>query len=672
MRLTDKTASENSGSKENDYFSYFVDQFDDIRVLRYRIPGFEALSVKQKKFIYYLGQAALSGRDILWDQNFKYNLTIRKTIEAIINSYKGDRSGMEFSSFMVYAKKVFFSNGIHHHYSSDKFEPIFTEDYFSQLVMNSDNNQLPLDGWESCNQLAKSLEKIIFSKTHYPKKVELKDGIDLVAASASNFYEGVSQEEVEEYYKSLSDPCNQRPVSLGLNSKLIKVNGRIKEDVYRIGGKYGEALEQVVLWLEKAAAEAETEGQRIDIELLIGFYTTGDLKTWDEYNVSWAKNHEGTIDFINGFIENYEDPLGMKATWESVVEYVDIEATKRSESITANSQWFEDNSPIDPKYRKESVAGVAARVINVAMLGGDCYPSSPLGINLPNADWIRKEVGSKSVRLANIADAYDITSRDNGFLEEFAYEAAEIERVRNFGSMSDALHTDLHECVGHASGKLAEGTDPNALKNYASALEESRADLFALYYMTDNKILELKLLPTPEAAMACYDSYIRNGLITQLVRIKPGKKVEEAHMRCRSLISHWAFEQGKVENVIEMVARNGKSYVKINDYIKLRLIFGNLLFEVQRIKSEGDFESGKKLIEDYGVNVNPVLHEEVLKRYQQLNLAPYTGFVNPELVPAFNDKGEIVDIILKYTDDYLGQMMEYGRRFSFLPLSANE
>ena len=573
---------------------------------------------------------------------------------------------------MVYAKKVFFSNGIHHHYSSDKFEPIFTEDYFSQLVMNSDNNQLPLDGWESCNQLAKSLEKIIFSKTHYPKKVELKDGIDLVAASASNFYEGVSQEEVEEYYKSLSDPCNQRPVSLGLNSKLIKVNGRIKEDVYRIGGKYGEALEQVVLWLEKAAAEAETEGQRIDIELLIGFYTTGDLKTWDEYNVSWAKNHEGTIDFINGFIENYEDPLGMKATWESVVEYVDIEATKRSESITANSQWFEDNSPIDPKYRKESVAGVAARVINVAMLGGDCYPSSPLGINLPNADWIRKEVGSKSVRLANIADAYDITSRDNGFLEEFAYEAAEIERVRNFGSMSDALHTDLHECVGHASGKLAEGTDPNALKNYASALEESRADLFALYYMTDNKILELKLLPTPEAAMACYDSYIRNGLITQLVRIKPGKKVEEAHMRCRSLISHWAFEQGKVENVIEMVARNGKSYVKINDYIKLRLIFGNLLFEVQRIKSEGDFESGKKLIEDYGVNVNPVLHEEVLKRYQQLNLAPYTGFVNPELVPAFNDKGEIVDIILKYTDDYLGQMMEYGRRFSFLPLSANE
>ena len=672
MRLTDKTASENSGSKENDYFSYFVDQFDDIRVLRYRIPGFEALSVKQKKFIYYLGQAALSGRDILWDQNFKYNLTIRKTIEAIINSYKGDRSGMEFSSFMVYAKKVFFSNGIHHHYSSDKFEPIFTEDYFSQLVMNSDNNQLPLDGWESCNQLAKSLEKIIFSKTHYPKKVELKDGIDLVAASASNFYEGVSQEEVEEYYKSLSDPCNLRPVSLGLNSKLIKVNGRIKEDVYRIGGKYGEALEQVVLWLEKAAAEAETEGQRIDIELLIGFYTTGDLKTWDEYNVSWAKNHEGTIDFINGFIENYEDPLGMKATWESVVEYVDIEATKRSESITANSQWFEDNSPIDPKYRKESVAGVSARVINVAMLGGDCYPSSPLGINLPNADWIRKEVGSKSVRLANIADAYDITSRDNGFLEEFAYEAAEIERVRNFGSMSDALHTDLHECVGHASGKLAEGTDPNALKNYASALEESRADLFALYYMTDNKILELKLLPTPEAAMACYDSYIRNGLITQLVRIKPGKKVEEAHMRCRSLISHWAFEQGKVENVIEMVARNGKSYVKINDYIKLRLIFGNLLFEVQRIKSEGDFESGKKLIEDYGVNVNPVLHEEVLKRYQQLNLAPYTGFVNPELVPAFNDKGEIVDIILKYTDDYLGQMMEYGRRFSFLPLSANE
>jgi dipeptidyl-peptidase III len=661
----------NSVGKREDGFNYLVDQFDDIRVLRYRLPGFELLPLKLKKYIFFLSRAALSGRDILWDQNFRHNLRIRKTLEAIINSYYGDRNSEEYNEFLVYAKRVFFANGIHHHYSSDKMMPGFTRDYFESLIRGSESELLPLEKSEDCEKLILDLTPILFKNDLFAKKVELKDGIDLVAASASNFYEGVTQEEVEKFYSGLIVADDPQPVSLGLNSRVILKNGKVNEEVYRSGGKYGEAIDHIILWLEKAASVAETLKQKEDLGLLVEFYKSGDLKTWDDYNVSWAKNTEGIIDYINGFIENYEDPLGMKATWESVVEYTDIEATRKAEIITVNAQWFEDHSPIDPKYRKEKVTGVAARVINVAMLGGDCYPASPLGINLPNADWIRKEVGSKSVRLANISDAYDTTARNNGFLDEFAADEAEVQRIEKYGSQADELHTDLHECVGHASGKLADGTDPNALKNYASALEESRADLFALYFMTDEKITELGLLPHADAGKASYDAYIRNGLISQLVRIKPGKTIEEAHMRCRSLISQWAYEKGKEENVIELFRRNEKTFVRINNYSKLRILFGSLLKEIQRIKSEGDFESGKNLIEKYGVAVEPRLHSEILERYASLNLAPYTGFVNPELVPEYDNNGEMTDVRVEYPKDYLSQMMNYGRDYSFLSTSGN-
>jgi dipeptidyl-peptidase-3 len=489
----------------------------------------------------------------------------------------------------------------------------------------------------------------------------------MVAESASNFYEGVTQKEVESFYAAKADPKDARPISPGLNSKVIKVNGKVTEDVYKSGGRYGSAIDTIIKWLDKAASVAETDMQKKEIGLLVDYYKSGDLRKWDEYNVAWAGNTGSMVDYINGFIENYEDPLGMKATWEAIVNYTDVEASKRTAIITSNAQWFEDNSPIQPQYRKEKVTGVAAKVINIAMLGGDCYPASPLGINLPNADWIRKEVGSKSVTLANISNAYDQASQGNGFLEEFAFNADEVARVKEFRTISDALHTDLHECVGHASGKLAEGTDPNALKNYASPLEESRADLFALYYMTDSKMKEIGLFPDMKAGEVAYDDYLRNGLLTQIVRIKPGKDIEQAHMRCRSMISHWVYEKGKPGNVIEMVSRDGKTFVKINDYQKLRTLFGELLKEIQRIKSEGDFEAGKKLIEDYGVKIDQALHAEVLDRYAKLKLAPYTGFVNPILTPVYDSNGIISDIKVEYADDYLGQMMYYGKSYSFLP-----
>lgn len=651
-----------------DDFTWFVEQFEDIRILKYTLPAFEELTAAQKEYIYYLSQAALAGRDILWDQNFRYNLIIRKTIEAIIDSYSGDRNAIDYKSFMVYAKRVFFSNGIHHHYSSDKFRPGFDQSYFASLVKGSDQEKLPLEEGRTTDQLISLLSPVIFDENLYRRKVEQREGADMVAESASNFYEGVSQKEVEAYYAGRVNAKDPRPVSLGLNSKVIKVNGKVTEDVYKSGGRYGSAIDTIIVWLDKAAAVAETDIQKKEIGLLIEYYRTGDLRKWDEYNVAWAKNTGSMIDYINGFIENYEDPLGMKATWEAIVNYTDVEASKRTAIITANAQWFEDNSPIQPQYRKEKVTGVAAKVINIAMLGGDCYPASPLGINLPNADWIRREVGSKSVTLANISTAYDVASQGNGFLEEFAASAAEVERVKKYRKFSDPLHTDLHECVGHASGKLAEGTDPNALKNYASPLEEARADLFALYYMTDDKMTELGLFPDREAGEVAYDDYLRNGLLTQIVRIKPGKDIEQAHMRCRSAISQWVFEKGKAENVVEMINRDGKSYVRINDYQKLRSLFGDLLKEIQRIKSEGDFNAGKKLIEEYGVKIDPTLHAEVLDRYSKLNLAPYTGFVNPILVPVYDVNGKITDVTVEYTDDYMGQMMFYGRNYSFLPV----
>jgi dipeptidyl-peptidase-3 len=649
-----------------DDFNYFVEQFEDIRILKYRLPAFESLSLQQKEYIYYLSQATLAGRDILWDQNFRYNLLIRKTLEAIIDSYSGDRDTEEYKAFLVYAKRVFFANGIHHHYSSDKFKPGFDQVFFASLVEGAEKGKLPLSQGQSVDQLLATISPVIFDENLFKRKVEQREGADMVAESASNFYEGVTQKEVEAFYASKADAKDPHPISLGLNSKVIKAEGKVTEDVYRSGGRYGSAIDTIIKWIDKASSVAETEMQKKELGLLIDYYKSGDLRKWDEYNVVWAGNTGSMVDYINGFIENYEDPLGMKATWEAIVNYTDVEASKRTAVITANAQWFEDNSPVQPQYKKEKVTGVAAKVINIAMLGGDCYPASPLGINLPNADWIRKEVGSKSVTLANISNAYDIASQGNGFLEEFAADAEEVAKVKRYRTVSDALHTDLHECVGHASGKLAEGTDPNALKNYASPLEEARADLFALYYMTDNKMTELGLFPDKAAGEVSYDDYLRNGLLTQIVRIKPGKDIEQAHMRCRSMISHWVYEKGKPENVVGMIGRDGKTFVKINDYQKLRTLFGELLKEIQRIKSEGDFDAGRKLIESYGVKIDQKLHAEVLDRYAKLKLAPYTGFVNPVLLPVYDSNGKITDITVEYTDDYLGQMMYYGKNYSFL------
>ena len=647
-------------------FNYFIDQFEDIRVLRYQLPGFEFLTLQQKKLIYYLSQAALSGRDILWDQNFRYNMMIRKAIEAILDNYSGDKESAEYEAFLVYAKRVFFANGIHHHYSNDKLKPGYSESYFASLIDGIDRNYLPLSAGQTVEEFISIIADVIFDEKLFGRKVEQRKGADMVAESAVNFYENVNQKEVEDFYKAKIDQQDPHPVSIGLNSKVSKKEGKIVEDVYRSGGLYGPVIDQIVIWLEKAIIASDSEMQRKEIGLLIDYYRSGDLKVWDNFNVLWAQDNEPEVDYNNGFIETYSDPLGRKATWEAIVNYTDIEASRRTKIITVNAQWFEDNSPIQLQYKKEKVNGVAAKVINIAMLGGDCYPVSPLGINLPNANWIRKEVGSKSVSLANITNAYDITSQGNGFLEEFAAGQSEVDRIKNYGPLAEALHTDLHECVGHASGKLAEGTDPNALKNYASPLEEARADLFALYFMMDKKLLDLGLLPVEDAAKASYDAYLRNGLLTQIVRIKPGKDIEEAHMRNRSAISHWVYEKGRKENVVEIFMKDNKSYVGINDYLRLRNLFGDLLKEIQRIKSEGDYEAGKNLIENYGVKVDPDLHAEILERYKKLNLAPYTGFVNPILLPVYNTNGEITDVVFEYVDDYLGQMLEYGRKYSFL------
>lgn len=648
-------------------FTYEVDRFEDISVLKYRLPAFEQLTAGEKEFIYYLSEAALCGRDIFWDQNFKYNLAIRKTIEAIIGTYDGDRESADYKAFITYAKRVFFANGIHHHYSNDKFVPGFTAEYFARLVNGSDPAMLPLKEGQDAAGLTEFLTPILFDHSLYAKKVDQTEGTDMITGSANNFYEGVTQAEAESYYASLADPNDPKPVSWGLNSKVVKIDGKVSEIPWKSGGMYGPAIDKIIYWLEKARDVALSDMQKKELDLLISYYRTADLKTWDDYNVLWAGNTGLSVDYINGFIETYGDPLGMKATWESVVDYKDTEASKRTTVITENAQWFEDHSPVDPQYRKEKVTGVAASVINVAMLGGDCYPASPLGINLPNSNWIRAEAGSKSVTLANITDAKDMVARGSGFMEEFAFDQAEIERAVKWGSVSDALHTDMHECIGHASGKLAPGTDPNALKNYASPLEEMRADLFALYFMMDPKMTEIGLTSSDEPAMALYDNYIRNGFLTQIVRILPGKDIEQAHMRCRSSIAHWVYEKGKAENVIEVVKRDGKTYVRINDYQKLRTLFGEMLREVQRIKSEGDFTAGKNMIENYGVKIDQDLHREILARYAGLNLAPYSGFVNPVMTPVTDSNGKITDVKIEYCTDYLGQMIEYGKNYSFLP-----
>lgn len=647
-------------------FKYMLEQFADIKIMRYQVPGWDSLTLKQKELVYYLSEAAKAGRDIIFDQNFKYNLSIRKTLEAIVETYSGDKNSEEYKKFIVYTKRVWFSNGIHHHYSSEKFIPDFSKEYFASLVRNSDIARLPLVGIENPEKLIEKLTPIMFDPGIFPKKVSLDASKDLIKNSATNFYDNVTEKEAENFYNLMKNPKDSEPISYGLNSKLVKENGKLIEKTYKVGGMYGKAIEQIVMWLEKAENVAENEKQKLSIRKLITYYQTGNLKDWDAYNVNWVSDMESHIDFVNGFIEVYEDPIGLKATWESVVNFKDIEATKRAQIISSSAQWFEDNSPVDSRFKKKEVKGVSAKVITVAQLGGDCYPATPIGINLPNADWIRKEYGSKSVTMENITYAYDQAALGNGFMEEFAASIEEIEMAKKYGSLSSNLHTDLHECLGHGSGQLLPNTSPDALKNYSSALEETRADLFALYYMMDKKMLELKLFPSMDVAKTEYNSYIRNGLMTQLTRIDLGKNIEQAHMRNRQLIANWCVENGKKENVIEKVIKNGKTYVKINDFEKLRTLFGKLLAEVQRIKSEGDYNAGKLLVENYGVKVDPIIHKEVKERYAKLNLAPYGGFINPNFIPIVKD-GKITDVEIEYPRDYTNQMMEYGKKYSFLP-----
>jgi len=651
---------------QKDDFIYELEQFADLRVLRYQVTGFDELDLKDKQLIYYLSQAAVSGRDILWDQNGKYNLAIRQLLENIYETFEGDRATEEYKQFLTYLKRVWFSNGIYHHYSTDKFVPDFSTEYFHELIKNSSYKGIPQVDKLPPEQSLIILEKVIFDEEYLNKQVNQAPGADMVAESAVNFYQEVTEEEVTAYYNGLKDENDETPVSYGLNTRVVAADGGVQEIPWKSGGLYGEAIDHIIYWLEKAEGVAQTPVQKEGIQKLLAYYRSGDLEIWDEYNVIWVGD-TSRIDFVNGFIEMYSDPLGMKATWESVVNFKDLEATKRTEIIAANAQWFEDHSPIDDRFRKKEVKGVSAKVITVAMLGGDCYPHTPIGINLPNADWIRKMHGSKSVTMENITYAYNQANLGSGFLEEFSFDSAEIELVKTYGPLTDNLHTDLHECLGHGSGQLLEGVSSEALKNYGSALEETRADLFALYYTMDPKMVELGLLPDAEAAKAQYISYIRNGMMTQLRRIEPGKKIEQAHMRNRQLISRWCYERGETEKVIEKVVREGKTYFLIHDFEKLRAYMGELLAEVQRIKSEGDYEAGKLLVEDYGVMVDSDLHEEVLKRYEKLNLAAYSGFVNPEY-DLVTEEDEIVDIKVRYVDDFAAQMLKYSKEFGFLPV----
>lgn len=659
---------ENKEATQKDDFTYQIDQFADIRVMRFQIPGWDELDLRQKKLIYYLSEAAKAGRDITFDQNFKYNLAIRKTMEEIYENYQGDREAREFGDFMVYLKRIWFSNGIHHHYSTDKIIPAFSDTYFAELVNNSQNAGFPLREGQITEEFIAWISPYIFDPDVAAKKIVTDPDSDIVAESATNFYaDEVNQAEVLAFYKKVKDPDDKTPVSYGLNSKIVKENGKIKEEVYKFGGLYGPAIEKIIYWLEKAKTVAGSTEQEKAFAALIDYYKTGDLTTWDEYNVMWLNDGNAFVDYVNGFIEVYGDPLGMKATWESVVNFRNEEATKRTEIISENAQWFEDNSPVDPRFKKKEVKGVTAKVITVAQLGGDCYPTTPIGINLPNADWIRKEHGSKSVTMDNITYAYDQVAMQSGFLEEFAASQEEIDRQRKYGSISDNIHTDMHECIGHASGQLLPETSSEALQSYSSALEESRADLFALYYMMDQKMVDLGLLPNLDAARAQYDSYIANGLMRQLTRIELGKDIEQAHMRNRQLISKWCYEKGRDENAIEKFEKDGKTYIRINDYERLRELMGELLAEVQRIKSEGDYAAGKKLVENYAVKVDPELHAEVKERYAKLNLAPYGGFVNPEISPV-TENDEILDVEVSYPDDYVKQMMHYSQDYSYLPV----
>lgn len=643
---------------DNIDFAWKIDRFDDIKVLRYQVPGFENLTLQQKRLAYYLSEAALCGRDIFFDQNFKFNLQIRKTLEFIFINYIGDRECEYFKHFIVYLKKVWFSNGIHHHNTSEKFKPKFPKKYFELLIEN-----VPLPA-----VLASYIEDVklsMFSNKLYEIGSCQDSTKDMIVSSSNNYYENVTEKEVETFYKSMADIDDCEPIMYGLNSRLVKKDGEFIEEVYKIGGKYSLAIEKIVFWLEKASIVAENEQQKQTIDTLVKYYKSGNLKDFDEYNVLWVKDTESEIDFVNGFIEIYGDPLGYKASWEANVNFKNTEATKRTEIISKNAQWFEDNSPIPEEYKKEKVRGVSAKVITVVQLGGDCFPSTPIGINLPNADWIRKEHGSKSVTIQNITYAYFQAAQGEGFKKEFTLRQEDIELANKYGALASDLHTDLHECLGHGSGQLKDGVKGDELKNYGSPLEEARADLFALYYMGDSQLLKLGLVPSMELTKAAYYSQVFNGMMGQLIRVEQGKDIVQAHMRDRQLIATWCYENGKDDNVIEIVKQDGKSYIVINDYEKLRVLFGKLLSIIQSIKSEGDYEAGKELVERYGVKPDRVLHKEVLERYSTLNLAPYSGFINPTINPIISNS-EIVDVVVEYPNNFTEQMLHYSENYSFL------
>ncbi len=664
-----------SGSKtttaEADKFDYTVEQFADLQILRYRVPGFENLSLQQKELVYYLTEAALQGRDILFDQNGKYNLRIRRTLEAVYTGYKGDKNTPDFKAMEVYLKRVWFSNGIHHHYGSEKFVPGFAPEFFKEAVLSVDASTLPLAEGQTAEQLCDELSPVIFDPTVMPKRVNQAAGEDLVLTSACNYYDGVTQKEAEDFYNAMKDPKDETPVSYGLNSRLVKENGKIQEKVWKVGGLYGQAIDKIVYWLKKAEGVAENPEQKAVISELIKFYETGDLKTFDEYAILWVKDLNSLVDFVNGFTESYGDPLGMKASWESLVNFKDMEATHRTEIISGNAQWFEDHSPVDKQFKKDEVKGVSAMVITAAILAGDLYPATAIGINLPNSNWIRSHHGSKSVTIGNITDAYNKAAHGNGFNEEFVYSDAELQLIDKYADLTGELHTDLHECLGHGSGKLLPGVDPDALKAYGSTIEEARADLFGLYYVADPKLVELGLTPNADAYKAEYYTYLMNGLMTQLVRIEPGNNVEEAHMRNRQLIARWVFEKGVADKVVELVKKDGKTYVVVNDYEKLRALFGELLSEIQRIKSTGDYQGAHDLVENYAVKVDPALHAEVLERYKKLNLAPYKGFVNPKYEAVVDAAGKITDVKVTYDEGYAEQMLRYSKDYFNLPSINN-
>ena len=648
---------DSKGSKQSEpEFKYTIDSFADLKVMRYRIPGWEDLTFKQKEYAYHLAEAAKYGRDILWDQNCKENLRLRHALEAILENVEPENDNPEYQEFIVYAKRVFFSNGMHHHYAEDKILPGCSREYFTALLSKAgvDDAGLP---------------EIVFNPAIYPQRRSTETSGDIVKQSAVNFYENVTRDEVEKYYARIAKPNDPQPISYGLNTKVVKgADGKVKELPWKIGGIYSAAIEKICEELAKAAEVAENDIQKRAIALLLEYYKTGDLRTWDKFNIEWVKDTIGTVDFINGFIEDYNDPLGRKASWEGYVNIKDFEASKRTETLSANAQWFEDNSPVDPRFRKETVKGVSAKVINAVCLAGDSYPSTPIGINLPNADWIRKEHGSKSVTIANITHTYDLSAQEmpSSTLKEFAWDQKEIDMAKKWGTIADEIHTDLHECLGHASGQLLPGVSSTAMGEYSSTLEEARADLFGLYYTADPKMVELGIMPDPEAYKAEYANYIRNGLMVQFTRVELGRPNTEAHMQNRKLIAEWCYEKGAADKVIEKKVRDGKTYFVVKDYVKLRALFAELLGEIQRIKSEGDYEAGKALVEKYAVQIDPELHKEVIERYKALNLKPYGGFVNPEIVPVTAEDGSVKDYQVVYTDDYLGQMLLYGKKYATL------